>query len=81
VTVTLGSLPDGFYVADDGQGISPEKREDVFEYGYSTADEGTGLGLSIVSRVAEAHNWDVSVLDSEAGGARFEVTGVEFADD
>jgi PAS domain S-box-containing protein len=81
VTVTLGSLPDGFYVADDGQGISPEKREDVFEYGYSTADEGTGLGLSIVSRVAEAHNWDVSVQDSEAGGARFEVTGVEFADD
>jgi signal transduction histidine kinase len=49
----------------------------VFESGYSTAANGTGFGLSIVSEIADAHEWDVAVTESEAGGARFEITGVE----
>ena len=80
VTVTVGDLPDGFFVADDGPGIPDEEREQVFESGYSTTREGTGFGLSIVREVAEAHGWTVSVADSEAGGARFEITGVEPAE-
>ena len=76
VTVTVGSLPDGFYVADDGPGIPAEEREAVFGTGYS-GNSGTGFGLSIVERVAEAHGWSVSLTESEDGGARFEFTGVE----
>ncbi|MFB6103002.1 MAG: PAS domain S-box protein [Haloplanus sp.] len=76
VIVTVGSLPNGFYVADDGPGIPAEEREQVFETGYSTAS-GTGLGLSIVRSVVEAHDWEISVTESDAGGARFEITGVE----
>jgi PAS domain S-box-containing protein len=79
VSVTVGTTPSGFYIADDGPGISDEKQDDVFEAGYSTAENGTGYGLRIVERVAEAHGWDVSVTDSAEGGARFEVTGVESA--
>jgi len=81
VTVTVGDHQDGFYVADDGPGVPPDERESVFEAGYSTAEGGTGFGLRIVRRVAEAHGWTVRVVDSAAGGARFEITGVEFADD
>ncbi|MCD2201207.1 response regulator [Halobacterium sp. KA-4] len=79
VTVTVGTLEDnsGFYVADDGPGIPDEERETVFEYGYSTCDAGTGFGLHIVEQVADAHGWTVSVTESDAGGARFEVTDVE----
>jgi PAS domain S-box-containing protein len=77
VTVTVGTLEDGFYVADDGPGIPPEEREAAFEAGYSTAEEGTGFGLSIVEEIAEAHGWSVRIVESEAGGARFEVTAVE----
>jgi PAS domain S-box-containing protein len=77
VTVTVGDLDDGFYVADDGTGIPASDRETVFESGYSTASQGTGFGLSIVSDIADAHGWTVSVTDSAEGGARFEVTGVE----
>jgi signal transduction histidine kinase len=35
VTITIGDLTDrsGFYITDDGSGISDEKREDVFEAG------------------------------------------------
>jgi signal transduction histidine kinase len=77
VTVTVGSLEDGFYVADDGSGIPPEKREYVFDAGYTTARDGTGFGLLIVERVAQAHGWSVAVTDSRDGGARFEFTDVE----
>ncbi|WP_336036529.1 PAS domain S-box protein [Halobacterium yunchengense] len=74
LAVTVGVLEDddGFYVADDGAGIPADEREDVFETGYTTSSDGTGFGLAIVDRVADAHDWDVAVADSDAGGARFE---------
>jgi len=79
VTVTVGELNDrdGFYVADDGDGIPEEEREEVFETGYSTAEDGTGLGLRIVKRIVNAHDWEIQVVESDDGGARFEITGVE----
>jgi signal transduction histidine kinase len=48
----------------------------VFDEGYSTATDGTGFGLHIVGDVADAHGWDVAVVEGTDGGARFEVTGV-----
>ncbi|MDQ2073070.1 PAS domain S-box protein [Haloarcula sp. NS06] len=79
VTVTVGDIDDasGFYVADDGPGIPEDERKTVFEAGYSTASEGTGFGLAIVADIAAVHGWDISVTDSESGGARFEITGVD----
>jgi signal transduction histidine kinase len=76
VTVTLGELENGFYVEDDGPGIPPEDREDVFGYGYSTSEDGTGFGLSIVKQIAEAHDWDIRLTEGTDGGARFEIIGV-----
>jgi len=71
----IGPLDDGagFFVADDGGGIAPEERTDVFESGYSTATDGTGFGLAIVSEVVDARGWTVRVTESDAGGARFEI--------
>ncbi|WP_136716702.1 PAS domain S-box protein [Halorientalis salina] len=91
VTVTVGlttgsrpSTPDGakadpagFYVADDGPGIPPDERDRVFEASYSTTEEGTGFGLDIVETIADAHGWSVSVSESDGGGARFTVSGVD----
>ena len=78
VTVWAGTTEEGFYMADDGVGIPPERREEVFESGFSTAEAGTGLGLGIVAELVEAHGWEIEIDESEAGGARFEVTGVAF---
>jgi signal transduction histidine kinase len=77
VTVTVGDLDDGFYVEDDGPGIPIEEQGELFERGFSTAGDGTGFGLAIVEQVVEAHGWEISIADGDAGGARFEVTGVE----
>jgi signal transduction histidine kinase len=77
VTVELGPLGsgDGFYVADDGPGIPPAERGDLFEHG-STGGADPRFGLTIVRSVAEDHGWEVRVVESEAGGARFEIAGL-----
>jgi len=77
VSITVGVFDTGFYIEDDGQGIPPERRDKVFDIGYSTADEGTGFGLAIVRRIAEAHGWNISAIEASTGGARFEITGVD----
>ncbi|MFC5278997.1 histidine kinase N-terminal 7TM domain-containing protein [Halorubrum rubrum] len=80
VTVTVGGLPDGFFLADDGPGIPEDERESVFDAGFTTRESGTGFGLTIVRDVVEAHGWSIEATESEDGGARFEITGVEFAE-
>jgi signal transduction histidine kinase len=80
LTVTVGALEDGFYVADDGPGIPEADRERIFERGYTTADDGTGFGLAIVATVADLHGWTVAVTESDDGGARFEFTGCAVRD-
>ena len=79
VSVRVGPLSDdsGFYVADNGPGIPESRREAVFRWEYSTKEGGTGIGLRSAQQICEAHGWEISIEDSEDGGARFEITGVE----
>lgn len=80
VTIRTGELEDGFYISDDGPGIPAEERDKVFEAGYSTTVEGTGFGLNIIEEIVEAHGWEIRVTDSNDGGTRFEITGVEIVE-
>jgi len=77
VTLTVGQLDstdgDGFFVADDGSGIPADQRDRIFDHGYTMDDESTGFGLSIVADIVDAHDWDITVAESEGGGARFEI--------
>ncbi len=77
--VTVGELSNGFYVADDGPGVPPADRDEIFEPGYSSQSSGTGFGLSIVRGVASKHDWDIGVTDAANGGARFEIRRVDTA--
>jgi PAS domain S-box-containing protein len=78
VTVTVGDLPTGFYVEDDGVGIPADERDAIFDEGYTTASDngGTGLGLAFVQKLTEVYGWDCTVTESAAGGARFEFRNV-----
>ncbi len=61
-------------VADDGPGIPPENRRNVFgreEKGLESP--GSGLGLYLVDRLVEAYGGDVWIDESELGGAAFHV--------
>jgi len=77
VTVEVGALPDGFYVADDGPGIPENKRNDAFRIGMSDARGHAGFGLAGVRHVASAHRWDVAISEASLGGTRVETTGLE----
>ncbi|MFQ3285157.1 MAG: PAS domain S-box-containing protein [Natronomonas sp.] len=79
VTVVIGELEDddGFYVADDGPGIPDDVGDEILEPGHSLSPDGTGFGLAIVKEIAEAHGWEIDVTESELGGARFELSGVD----
>jgi two-component system, NtrC family, nitrogen regulation sensor histidine kinase NtrY len=58
-------------VADDGQGIPPEHKAQVFEPYFSTKKHGTGLGLAIVSEIISDHNGSIRVQLREPSGTRF----------
>ena len=77
VTVEVGALPDGFYVADDGPGIPENERSDAFRIGTSDARGHAGFGLAGVRHVAAAHRWDVAISEASLGGTRVETTGLE----
>jgi len=78
VRVKIERREDGIAVAvaDDGPGVPPDQRSEVTERGVSLGG-GTGLGLAIVGDIAEAHGWTLSVEESETGGARFVISGIE----
>lgn len=82
VTARVGDLPDGsgIYVEDDGVGIPEDERDEVLVDGYTTDASGTGLGLTIIQQVVSAHGWEIAVGESAEGGARFEISGMEFVE-
>ncbi len=61
-------------IEDDGKGIPDDKKEIIFEKGYTTdEDRGTGLGLFLVKNLLESYGGEIEVKDSDMGGARFDV--------
>ena len=61
-------------ISDNGPGIPPEIREDLFQpfvtFGKS---DGTGLGLAVVQKIVRDHGGDVSVDSTSASGTTFKV--------
>ncbi len=57
-------------VDDDGPGIPPDRREDMFRPFASNAAGGTGLGLTIARDIVRAHGGDILLEQSPLGGLR-----------
>jgi signal transduction histidine kinase len=62
-------------VADDGEGVSPNNRAQIFDSFFTTRREsgGTGMGLAIVRAMLDAHGGAIRLVESETGTA-FELT-------
>jgi signal transduction histidine kinase len=78
-TITVGAAEeDGaarVWVEDEGTGIAPEFREQIFEPFYrggapAAGIPGTGLGLAVSRRIVEAHNGRIG-FDALPTGTRF----------
>ena len=57
-------------VDDDGPGIPPRQREDVFRPFEAGPQGGTGLGLTIARDVVRAHGGEITLETAPTGGLR-----------
>ncbi|MCU4719404.1 sensor histidine kinase [Halapricum hydrolyticum] len=74
VTVEAGAETVGIRVEDDGPGIPEAERETLFERGeLGPGSDGSGIGLYIVDMLVDRYGGSITVADSDAGGAAFEV--------
>lgn len=61
-------------VEDDGPGIAPARREEVFRAFESGPEGGTGLGLTIALDIVRGHGGNIVLEDSPLGGLRARIT-------
>lgn len=79
VEVTVQQIQNSFIidVEDDGEGIIEEDRKRIFEpftrinNARNKKIKGYGLGLAIVARIAVLHEGQITVSESQLGGAKF----------
>lgn len=58
---------------DNGCGVPPDKKEQIFAPFYTTYPHGTGLGLSLVQKVVEGHRGAIREIGKPSEGAVFEL--------
>jgi nitrogen fixation/metabolism regulation signal transduction histidine kinase len=58
-------------VEDNGPGVPRELRDRLFEPYETTREHGTGLGLAIVKKIVLDHGGEISLDETELGGAAF----------
>jgi signal transduction histidine kinase len=58
-------------ISDNGPGVPPEHRKEIFKPYFTTHQKGTGLGLAIVQQIVLAHGWEIECLPHEPRGALF----------
>ena len=71
VTISRMQTHAQISVADDGPGISEDKRNHVFDPFFSQRAGGIGLGLAIVRQIVYAHFGEIFVQESPQHGAEF----------
>lgn len=60
-------------VTDNGAGIPPEIREQVFVPFFTTKTEGTGIGLSLCRQIIRHHGGHINITESRPGRTTFQI--------
>ncbi len=64
-------------IRDNGPGVAPENRKEIFKPYFTTHQKGTGLGLAIVQQIVLAHGWEIECQPNEPRGALFRISHVK----
>ena len=60
-------------VRDDGPGISPEARRNLFVPYFTTKPGGSGIGLALARQIVVAHGGTITAERSASGGTLMRV--------
>ena len=66
-------------IRDNGPGVPPERRQEIFKPYVTTQQQGTGLGLAVVQQIMAAHGWEIECVPNVPKGAIFRVQHVKLA--
>jgi signal transduction histidine kinase len=66
-------------ISDDGPGVPPGERENIFKPYVTMRPKGVGLGLAIVRLIASAHRWEVTCEANPPQGALFRFSRLRLA--
>lgn len=69
-----GTAEVNIEVSDNGPGVEPANRIDIFKPYFTTREYGTGLGLAIVQQIVLAHGWEITCGANETNGAVFRIS-------
>ncbi len=64
-------------VRDDGPGVPPGQRTEIFKPYVTMHQNGTGLGLAIVQQIVSAHGWEIACAANAPHGAAFIIRHVK----
>lgn len=75
--VTGNSADDNFITikfSDNGEGLTEESLQNMYEPYFSTKQGGTGLGLAITKNIMLENNAEIEAFNNAEGGADFIIT-------
>ncbi|HXN47591.1 MAG TPA: ATP-binding protein [Bryobacteraceae bacterium] len=58
-------------ISDEGAGIAPEVRDQIFHLYFTTKGKGSGIGLAVTFRVVQLHNGTIDFTSESGRGATF----------
>jgi nitrogen fixation/metabolism regulation signal transduction histidine kinase len=60
-------------ICDNGNGISTENQNKIFEPNFTTKEKGLGLGLKLIKRFVENTNGEIRLISSNTNGTVFRI--------
>jgi signal transduction histidine kinase len=60
-------------VTDDGPGVPPERRDEIWRPFRSSKEFGTGIGLALCRKIVESHGGKISLSERPGTGASFRI--------
>jgi signal transduction histidine kinase len=76
ITIRLKVKVDNYslIIVDNGEGISDEIKDKIFEINFTTKEKGMGLGLKLARRFLEGVSGKIHLVESGSTGTTFEIT-------